>query len=159
MFNIRPLIIEDRLKIKDLLEKTGFFSRPEIAVAMELIDIFLSKPDQKDYSIYVVEETSSRICGYICYGPTPLTEGTYDLYWIAVDPEFQNKGIGKKLIQFLERQIDERQGRLIIVETSAQIKYESTQAFYLNNNYQLSARIKDFYKPGDDRLIYTKYIH
>ena len=158
MVKLRTIKPEDRQQVQDILIRTGFFSAAEIGVALELVDIFLSQPQQKDYKIYVAESTSGRICGYMCFGPTPLTAGTYDLYWIAVHPEFQNQGIGKKLLTFLEQEITRLHGRLIIIETSSQKKYESTQAFYLHQDYQLAAQIKDFYQPGDDRMIYTKYI-
>jgi ribosomal protein S18 acetylase RimI-like enzyme len=148
----------DRQQVQDILIRTGFFSAAEIAVALELVDIFLSQPKQSDYLVYVAETSVSQIGGYMCFGPTPLTVGTYDLYWIAVHPEFQNQGIGKKLLGFLEQEITRLHGRLIIIETSSQKKYDSTQAFYLHQGYQLAAQIKNFYKPGDDRMIYTKYI-
>jgi ribosomal protein S18 acetylase RimI-like enzyme len=81
---------------------------------------------------------------------------TYFLYWIAVAPAMQNKGIGKILLQYVESEIFRKGGRLIIIETSSQTKYNPTQQFYLNNQYHLEARIKDFYRPGDDKLIFTK---
>jgi ribosomal protein S18 acetylase RimI-like enzyme len=158
MVRIRKIVSGDRGKIHMILVDTGFFTAAEIDVAMELVDTFLTKPDQKDYFVYVAEE-DGRIHGYMCFGPTPVAEGTYDLYWIAVNPASQNQGIGKKLLGFMEHEINRLRGRLIIIETSSQEKYEATQAFYLHNSYHLAAQIKDFYKPGDDRMIYTKYIN
>jgi ribosomal protein S18 acetylase RimI-like enzyme len=157
MVNLRRMNSRDRQDIYDILISTGFFTAAEMDVAMELIDTYLTKPDQKDYIVQVAEEMK-KICGYMCYGPTPVTSGTFDLYWIAVHPAFQNQGIGKTLLNFLEQEIARVQGRLIIIETSSQKKYEPTQAFYLRSGYQLAARIKDFYQPGDDRMIYTKHI-
>ncbi len=162
MVKLRAMNSKDRQQVHNILISTGFFTAAEIDVAMELVDIFLSQPKQKDYHVYVAEAvdavTGAQICGYLCFGPTPLTAGTYDLYWIAVHPEFQNQGIGKKLLTFLEQEVTRLQGRLIIIETSSQKKYASTQAFYLHSGYQLAAQIKDFYQPGDDRMIYSKYI-
>jgi ribosomal protein S18 acetylase RimI-like enzyme len=158
MVKLRTMKSPDREQVHTILIRTGFFTAAEIEVAMELVDIFLSRPEQKDYFVYVAESTSTQICGYLCFGPTPLTAGTYDLYWIAVHPEFQNQGIGKKMLTFLEQEVSRLHGRLIIIETSSQKKYASTQAFYLHSGYQLAAQIKDFYQPGDDRMIYSKYI-
>jgi ribosomal protein S18 acetylase RimI-like enzyme len=166
MVKLRAMTSADREQVHTILIRTGFFSEAEIEVAMELVDIFLARPGQKDYFVYVAESvgsaknpsTGTQICGYLCFGPTPLTAGTYDLYWIAVHPEFQNQGIGKKMLTFLEQEVARLQGRLIIIETSSQNKYASTQAFYLHSGYQLAAQIKDFYQPGDDRMIYSKYI-
>jgi ribosomal protein S18 acetylase RimI-like enzyme len=158
MVKLRTMKSPDREQVHTILIRTGFFTAAEIEVAMELVDIFLSRPEQKDYFVYVAEAASTQVCGYLCFGPAPLTAGTYDLYWIAVHPEFQNQGIGKKMLNFLEQEVSRLQGRLIIIETSSQNKYASTQAFYLHSGYQLAAQIKDFYQPGDDRLIYSKYI-
>ena len=166
MLKLRAMQKPDRAEVQTILDRTGFFTPAEINVAMELVDIFLSRPEQKDYFVQVAETSvaaagapgAAKVCGYLCYGPTPLTSGTYDLYWIAVHPDFQNQGIGKKMLAFLEQEVASLQGRLIIIETSSQNKYAATQAFYLRSGYQLAARIKDFYQPGDDRMIYSKYI-
>lgn len=152
---IRPLQEDDRFEVDRILAATGMFTAAEIEVADELLDIFLHKPGQKDYQIFVVCQ-DSRVCGYVCFGPTPATESTFDLYWIAVDPELQGHGIGKKLLRFAEQECQKQGGKLLIIETSSKELYRPTQAFYLNNSYQIEARIKDFYAPGDDRLIFTR---
>lgn len=152
---IKPLLEEDRLEVDRILAATGMFTAAEIEVAEELLDIFLQKPDQKDYQIFVACH-ERRVCGYVCFGPTPATDATFDLYWIAVDPELQGHGIGKKLLQFAEQECQSRGGKLLIIETSSKELYRPTQAFYLKNGYQIEARIKDFYAPGDDRLIFTR---
>lgn len=156
MAKIRKMIAQDRDVIFEILEKTIMFTQAEIDVAMELIDIFLTNKQQKDYIIYIAENERKEVVGYVCYGPTPATEGTFDLYWIAVSPKMQGKGIGKELLIFTEQEVLRQNGRLIIIETSSQPKYTPTQQFYLKNNYQVEARIKDFYSPGDDRLIFVK---
>ena len=153
---IRPLIKSDRNTVHDILIKTEMFTNAEIKIAEELIDIYLNRPDQRDYEIIVVEN-EKKVVGYLCFGPTPLTEGTYDLYWMAVHPLEQGRGFGKQMVRWLEDKIKEVNGRLIIIETSSQIKYEPTRQFYLRQNYRETARISDFYKKGDDRVIYTKY--
>jgi ribosomal protein S18 acetylase RimI-like enzyme len=156
MVKIRKMISQDRDIIFDIIAKTNMFTQAEIDVAMELIDIFLTKKDQKDYIIYVAENKGKEVVGYVCYGPTPATEGTFDLYWIAVSPNMQGKGVGKELLSFTENNVLKQNGRLIIVETSSQPKYQPTQQFYIKNKYLIEARIKDFYRPGDDRLIFLK---
>ncbi len=92
------------------------------------------------------------------YGPTPLTVGTYDLYWMAVDPRAQGRGHGRALVLWLEAYVKDAGGRLLIIETSSVPKYEPTRRFYLGLNYTEVARIPDFYQPGDDRVIYRKQI-
>jgi len=152
---IRPFTLEDRSPILEILYRTRMFTPLEIEVARELIDAWLYHPEQKDYILYTAEG-EGKVTGYVCYGPTPATEGTFDLYWIAVDPLYQRSGIGKELLLFTEKRIQECNGRLIIIETSSQEKYAPTRSFYERNGYTLEARIKDFYRVGDDRLIYVK---
>lgn len=153
---IRPMTPADRPAVLALIQATGFFRPDEVAVAEELIDITLDRPDQKDYGIVVAEGPGGEVAGYMTYGPTPLTLGTYDLYWMAVDPKAQGRGIGKALVLWLEEHVRREGGRLIVIETSSTEKYEPTRRFYLGLNYTEVARIPDFYGPGDGRIIYTK---
>jgi len=153
---IRPMAKRDQTNVLDIIRKTGFFRPDEIRVAEELIGIYLDLPNQQDYQIVVVEDEKPQVVGYLAYGPTPLTNGTYDLYWMAVSPEYQGKGYGKELVRWLEEKIRADKGRMIIIETSSQPKYEPTRRFYLNLDYREIARIPDFYGPGDDRIIYVK---
>ena len=154
---LRPMVDADRQPVLDLIEATNFFTPDEVKVAEELIDIYLKNPAQKDYFIVVIENEQREVAGYMTYGPTPLTEGTWDLYWIAVSPMEQGKGYGQKLVSFLEEEVIRLRGRLIIIETSSQPKYLPTRKFYEKLGYTEIARIPDFYRPGDDRVIFGKY--
>lgn len=155
---IRNLKKDDREKILKILKDTNNFNDGEIEIAMELIDIYLTKPEQKDYEIFVDEE-NEIVKGYICMGPRPLTEGTYDLYWIAVNPEIQSKGVGSGLVRYIEEQIKEKDGRIILIETSGKESYEKERRFYEKNGYNLHYTIKDFYRRGDDLVVYSKYLN
>ena len=73
------------------------------------------------------------------------------------DVAVQNQGIGRLLLNFTEAEVDLLKGRLLIIETSARTHYSATQNFYLRNGYTIAAQIKDFYAPGDDRMIFVKY--
>ena len=94
--------------------------------------------------------------GYACYGPVPLTQGVYDLYWIVVDPSSQGKGLGRRLIEYVENDVMNRGGRMILIETSSQETYEATVRFYEGSGYHLAARIRNFYRIGDDKLVFQK---
>lgn len=154
---IRNLIKEDREKIKKILIETNNFTGDEINIALELIDIYIKDKEQKDYEIFV-DEKEGEVLGYICIGPRPLTEGTYDLYWIVVNPEIQSKGIGSSLIKFMEEHLKRKNGRLILIETSGKESYEKERKFYEKNSYNELVNIKDFYKVNDSLVIYGKYI-
>lgn len=155
---IRKLLNTDRNVIEKILVDTGNFNSDEIKIAMELIDVYVNEPDQKDYEIFVDADDDNAITGYVCIGPRPLTVGTYDLYWIAVNPNVQSKGIGSKLIQYIENYLKEKSVRLILIETSGKLSYEKERKFYLKNLYKELVEIKDFYNVGDSLVIYGKYI-
>ncbi len=158
LISIRKLQREDKEPIRQILQETDVFTNEEIAIAIELIEIFLDDPKQQDYDLYTAMTENSEIAGYVCLGPTPLTNGTFDLYWIAVKPSFHGQGIGKQLLHYAEANAQRNNGRLLIAETSSQLKYESTRMFYIKNQYAEISRITDYYKPGDDLVVYGKYL-
>ena len=126
-----------------------------MTVAEEVIDSYLKDSVGSGYHI-LVAETDSTVTGYICYGPTPLTEGTWDVYWEAVARERQDQGIGSALMESAEKEIGRAKGRLAIIETSSTPAYKKTRYFYLGHGYEVICRIPDFYAPGDDKLILQK---
>jgi ribosomal protein S18 acetylase RimI-like enzyme len=156
---LRP---HDRTRVAELLVSTNAFSRDEIAVALELFDASiadgpLAGADDalvRDYE-FVGAFDGDRLIGYSCVGPTPATDGTFDLYWLAVDPAAQGKGVGRALVREVERDLRSRGARLLLVETSSRPDYENTRAFYARCGYIEAARIKDFYAPADDRIMLT----
>ena len=158
LITIHPLRADDREPIRILLEETGVFTAAEITVALELVDIVLHPGGQRDYTMYTAANDRGEVAGYYCVGPTPLTESTYDLYWIAVKPSAHNTGVGKQLLCHAEEVIRSEGGRLVVAETSSQPKYDGTRKFYLRNAYQEVARIRDYYKPDGDLVIYGKYL-
>ena len=127
-----------------------------MGVAIELVDLAL-QPNNPDYKILVADRDGTLV-GYVCYGPTPMTEGTYDLYWIASDPTVRGQGIGASLISGMEADLRRQKARIIRVETSATEAYGPTRGFYASMKYTEEARIRDFYKVGDDLIILTKRV-
>ena len=154
---IRAMEARDKAPVLGLVRATGFFTDAEVGVAEELVDIYLDRPGQKDYDVVVVENEAKAVAGYMTWGPTPLAEGAFDLYWMAVAPSEQGRGRGKELVRWLEAEVGKRDGRVIIIETSSQPKYHGTRQFYIDLGYKEVARIPDFYRAGDDRVIYAKY--
>jgi D-alanine-D-alanine ligase len=152
---IRRVEPRDRDTVLNLLERTGFFRPDEILIAQEVLDESLAKGPEGDYQSFVAD-VGGRAVGWVCYGPTPCTLGTFDIYWIGVDPKRQGRGIGAALMEFAEEGIVHRGGRLSIVETSGRAIYDSTRQFYLRIGYPEACRIADFYAPGDDKVVYAK---
>jgi len=161
---IRPLRRNDRAGIEGILRETKVFLEAEVQCALELIDVYLNNADQKDYQLACAVDAADQAVGYVCYGPTPMTFGTYDLYWIAADPAWHGRGIGSLLIEYVERQVCQptlpatkaEPARLLIIETSSLPRYESARRLYQRHHYREVARIPDFYADGDDRVLYTK---
>jgi len=151
---IRPMEPRDRERVLDIVTATGNFTPAEIAIALEVVDEGLADPES-GYFLFVAEDETG-VAGYECHGPTPLTDGTYDLYWIAVDPRTQGSGYGRALLRFAEEDVLRRGGRLLLIETSSQESYGATIRFYEKSGYPLVARIKGFYRPGDDKLIFAR---
>jgi ribosomal protein S18 acetylase RimI-like enzyme len=153
---IRRLKQADREVIEDMLGRIPNFTDNEIGIAMELINIAADNPAQTDYHIFVYED-EDKVLGYHCTGRRPLTDGVYDLYWIAADPESPVKGIGKQLLDHAEKFVIQNNGRWLLAETSSKDEYANTRRFYLKNNYSIVAEINDFYTIGDNLLIFGKY--
>jgi ribosomal protein S18 acetylase RimI-like enzyme len=155
---IRPFQPTDAGAIRRILEQTGVFRQEELDVAQELMDIVIHQPDQEDYAMSTYVDDAGAVRGYYCVGPTPATEGTYDLYWIATDPQVHGQGLGTALLHHCEEYVRTRQGRLIVVETSSQPAYDKTRCFYQRKGYREEARIRDYYARGDDLVLLTKQL-
>ena len=156
---IRPLVAADRSGVLRILENAGNFTPDEVAIALELIDEWLELGEGSGYLSYVLEARdgdSSEVLGYVTFGPTPLTESTFDLYWIAVDKSKHRGGVGKRMLKFTEEEIVRRGGKMLLIETSSQETYDGTIQFYERTGYELVGKIKEYYKPGDDKLIFAK---
>ncbi|RKH34550.1 MULTISPECIES: GNAT family N-acetyltransferase [Corallococcus] len=153
---IRTLERKDREPLAALIRRIETFSQEEQDCAIELVDTALTAGN-RDYSILVADRgQEGGIVGYACYGPTPMTENAFDLYWIASSPEVRGQGIGAQLISSMEGDLRRRKARLIRVETSATEAYGPTRGFYASMKYGEEARLRDFYKQGDDLIILTK---
>jgi ribosomal protein S18 acetylase RimI-like enzyme len=146
---------EDRPAIAAILEGSGAFRAEEIAIGLELVDETLNPGPSTDYRWFLAER-AGRLIGFACFGPVPLTEGTWDLYWIAVAPDALRSGAASRLDAAVESAVREKGARWLLAETSSTPPYVPAQAFYLRRGYHLLGRIADFYRPGDDRMTFGK---
>jgi len=147
---------EDGQQIHKINATTTVFNQEEVECVDELWGEYQAQGPEISGYYFIVFKEDERVRGYACYGPRALTDRTYDLYWIAVDPNARGGGIGKKLLVATEEAVRKLGARLLIVETSGLPKYEPTRAFYLATGYWLEATLKDFYSDGDDLVIFTK---
>ena len=152
----RPLAAGDRPRVEEMTRATGLFRAAEIPVALEVFDaaVGLGRKADPDYESAGVEVDGSLV-GWICWGPTPGTAGTFHLYWIVVDPAWQHRGVGGALLEEMERRVAGR-ARLIAVETAGRADYAPTRAFYAGRAYRVAAEIADYYAPGDDLVLFMK---
>jgi ribosomal protein S18 acetylase RimI-like enzyme len=151
---VRP---EDREAVGRHVRSTGFFSEEEHLIAVELVDERLAKGEASGYFFLFAEE-GDRLLGYTCFGPIAGTVHSYDLYWIAVDPNVQGRGIGKQLMAESERLMTEHGAHRVYADTSSRSQYESTRAFYRACGYLQDAFLADFYAPGDGKIIFVKVL-
>jgi len=150
----RPADVEP---VGRLASSSGFFYPAEVAVAVELIEERLAKGLRSGYH-FIFADLAGRPAAYSCFGPIACTEVSFDLYWIVVDEDLRGRGLGRELLARTEAAVAALGGRRIYVETSARPQYQPTRSFYENVGYRLEAALRDFYAPGDDKLIYLKVL-
>ena len=160
---IRPIQPHDAHEIRTLLRRVLVFEPHEVAVAEELVAESLK--GSSDYVINVAEEAddngnagTNRIVGYVCHGHNPVTDALYDVYWIAVDPGVQGRGMGRALLACAERSVREARGRGLVIDTSSRDIYQPARRLYESCGYRRVAEIPDFYKPGDGLVMYMKLL-
>jgi GNAT superfamily N-acetyltransferase len=149
---LRALGPADRARVEGMTRASGVFHEDEVLIALEVFDAAVA--GSQDYTA-IGADLDDQLVGWICWGPTPCTLGTYDLYWMAVDPLLQGNGIGTALLLGMERRLAGT-ARLILIETAGRPDYAATRAFYRARGYSPVATIPDFYAPGDDQVVFVK---
>ncbi|HZE93871.1 MAG TPA: GNAT family N-acetyltransferase [Gemmatimonadales bacterium] len=151
--SLRPVGHAHRARLEQLTRGTGLFREEEVATAVELLDESLE--GDEDYR-FVGAFEGEQLVGYACWGPTPGTAATHDLYWIVVNREHQGRGIGTQLLAEVEQRLTTHDARLVVVETSSRPDYTPTRSFYEARGYTRAATIPGYYAPGDDLVVFTK---
>lgn len=141
--------------IRELTAATGFFNPEEVAIAAELAQERLRRGADSGYE-FVFAEAGGRLVGYTCYGRIPCTQASWDLYWIAVHPETQGTGLGRRLLAETEARIAAAGGSAVYAETSGRPQYVPTRAFYERCGYDVAAVLADFYAPGDAKYVFVR---
>lgn len=147
----------DRAAVRQIIEATGMFRPAEVDVAEELVEERLAHGLASGYHFLFAEE-AGRILGYACFGHNEMTVCSYDLYWIAVEPSQQGRGIGRLLLAAAEDAIRSAGGGQIYIETSNRADYLATRGFYLRCGYEMEAVLNNFYAPGDGKVVYVRTV-
>jgi GNAT superfamily N-acetyltransferase len=149
--------IKDQKVFVDIARGTGVFREMEMDILAELVECCATKPDG-DYKM-LVEKNGEKITGFAIFGRVPLTDLSWDIYWLVVDKAYQGKGLAKKIMKRIEQYILGRSEWAVLrVETSSRPEYSPARAFYLNQGFAEAGSIQDFYAPGDGINVYSKQI-
>ena len=142
--------------IRSITKSTGFFTKDEVSIAEELALAHIAQGEKTSGYFFVTAWICENLVAYSCYGPIPGSDTGYDLYWIVTDAKYRGKGFGKRLLQETEQMIAKSGGQNLYAETSSTPLYAPTRSFYEHNDYLKEAVLKDFYRPGDDKVFYSK---
>lgn len=153
----REVRVDDRERVRCLVRATGFFSPAECDIAVELVDDRLARGEASGYG-FLFAEAGGTLLGYTCFGPIPGTSQGFDLYWIAVDPQAQGRGLGRTLLAASEQLMAADGARRVYAETSSRHQYTPTRAFYVACGYLQEAFLADFYAPDDGKIIFVKVL-
>jgi ribosomal protein S18 acetylase RimI-like enzyme len=157
MIVIRPTQAEDADSILHLAGAEPLFSKEEAETVAELLEAYLTQDDHDEY-FFLSAIDEGELLGFACFGPTPLTQGTFDLYWIAVSSTARGQGVGRALMAQVEDEVRALGGRVIVLDTSGRPEYEPTRAFYHRIGYTHCGTVPDFYAPGDDLVIFSRLL-
>lgn len=150
---IRPTTPDDTTALIALAEATGLFEQHHIEELGEMLsDYFDGKSDDH---FWITDDDNGAVGVAYCEMER-MTDGTWNLQLIAIQPERQGQGRGATLLRYIEQTLMARGGRVLLVETSGVPDFERTRAFYRKCGYDQEARIRDFYKAGDDKIVYRK---
>jgi acetoin utilization deacetylase AcuC-like enzyme/GNAT superfamily N-acetyltransferase len=149
------VMAEDVGRVRSLVASTGFFNAAEAEVAADLVTERLTKGIRSGYH-FVLAERGSTLVGYACYGPIMGTQGSFELYWIAVAPEEQRRGLGAQVYARAEAAMRKAGAQHIYADTSSSDRYAPTRGFYQRMGFAEEARLDDFYAPGDGKIVYVK---
>jgi ribosomal protein S18 acetylase RimI-like enzyme len=154
-----PVIIRDKIlfsdleNIRNIVTDTQFFSQCEIDMAVELAAVTFKNPDEYYFLFAELNEETVAFCNYSLI---PCTIGSFSLYWIAVRKKAQGMGIGKQLIEAVENNIKSKGGKQLFISTSSLESYSGTRMFYEKVGFSVAAVLPNFYKEGDDEVIFRK---
>ncbi|MCJ7514079.1 MAG: GNAT family N-acetyltransferase [Anaerolineales bacterium] len=154
MITIRATEPQDQAALLRIASEEPLFSDIEAGTVAELLRDYLAYPDHNGY-LFLSAIDEGPLVGFACFGPTPLTQGTYTVYWLCIAAAARGQGTGRALMRQIEFAARAAGGRLIVLDTSGRPEYAPTRAFYERIGYTRSATILDYYAVGDDLVIYS----
>jgi ribosomal protein S18 acetylase RimI-like enzyme len=151
---IRLTTTNDVTDVIALAQASGLFEPSQTEELRQMLDqYFNSETEHQD--LWFTDDDNG-VVGVAYVAPERMTEGTWNLYLIAVHPDCQRQGRGVLLLRHIEQVLAERGERMLLVETSGLESFEYVRSFYRKSGYDEEARIREFYKAGDDKIIFRK---
>jgi ribosomal protein S18 acetylase RimI-like enzyme len=151
---IRLTTPDDVTSLIVLAEASGLFEPSQTEELAQMLDQhFNGETESQD--LWFTDDDNG-VVGVAYVAPERMTEGTWNLYWIAIHPERQRQGRGVALLRHVEQVLANRGERILLVETSGLESFEYVRSFYRKSGYDEEARIREFYKAGDDKIIFRK---
>lgn len=151
---IRPTTPDDTAAILALAVASGLFPPDATGEVAGVLADCLAGANGPDH-VWLTDDDGGPV-GVAYFAPERLTDGTWNLYMLAVHPDRQRQGRGAALVRHVERLLAGCGGRLLLIETSGLGRFERTRAFYRALGYDEEARIRDFYAAGDDKVVFRK---
>lgn len=147
---IRPTTAHDHQALIDLATQSGLFEPDQT----ELLAEMLAQPSETD--VWLTDEQDGVPVGVAYLAPEKMTDGTWNLYWIAVHPGVQRQGRGRALLAYVETWLREREQRMLLVETAGIDEFDYVRQFYASQGYRSVACIPEFYEAGVDKIVFCK---
>jgi ribosomal protein S18 acetylase RimI-like enzyme len=153
---IRSTAPDDTIALIALAEATGLFEANQLDEVSEMLaDYFATNSDSDRF--WITDDDCGPVGVAYCE-LEPMTDRTWNLQLIAILPDRQGQGRGATLLRYIEQTLRARGGRVLLVETSGLREFDRVRAFYRKCGFDEEARIRDFYKAGDDKIVYRKAI-
>lgn len=151
MTDIRKITNQDLKHLKAIIDSNGLFPSDLLD---EMTNDFFS--NEKTTDIWLTKEVENIPIAVVYCAPERMTDGTFNLYLIAISKNLQGKGIGAEMMTYVENLLREKGKRILIVETSALPEFELTREFYDKLDYKREAVIREFYQEGEDKVVFWK---
>jgi ribosomal protein S18 acetylase RimI-like enzyme len=156
-FTIRSAVITDLEAVKAIAVETNMFTVDDVESFNDMFDAHVAAFVEGHQ--WIVGESKAKVVAAAYFAPEPFSDRLWNLYFIAVSPKSQGQRLGANLLRHVEQTLEdlgEGIARVLIVETSATDHYQQTRQFYRNNGYDEEARIRQFYGPNDDKIVFWK---
>nr|WP_290222107.1 GNAT family N-acetyltransferase [Trichocoleus desertorum] len=154
---IRPTTLDDTPALLALADATGLFPASALELLRQmLVDALEGDSDAEQF--WITDDNNGPVGVAYCE-PERMTDRTWNLQLIAIHPDLQGQGRGVKLLRYVEQALRERDGRVLLVETSGLPSFDRTRSFYKKCGFEEEARIRDFYAAGDDKVVFRKVLN